>query len=172
MRRTAGILLVLLGALRADEAPSWEPFTVLSENSRAQAEVKANSKGGYTLAVKTRTGRKWTTQWKSVYAYDGYPGGLVANSGKHFVYYNEWWSKDGPVLMVYTLGKKREYPGRLFVDREESLETTASHRLWLSQSQRPRILVRNGRDILALTTIDNRVLETDLKGTLPPRKIP
>ncbi len=167
--RYLGILLVV-GLAFADEPPSWHPFTVTSENGKSQASVAPVTDTTYQLKVE-RMGRKnllngtqvWKTKWKRTYEYDGYTGGLVTNSGRYFVYVDEWYSEEKGIVFVYSCKKNiLKYKGDVFVKDKAILEKGASHFLWLSREKRPKIKYDHGQEILVITTLDEKEHEVVL----------
>lgn len=153
----AALLLSIMasGAACGDEPPSWEPFRVCSDNSRYCASVRANGdtdrraeERDYILTV----AGDGEVLWSAPYVYDGYPGGLLTDDGKTFVYVSTWYRPDSPVVRVYREGRRFDLRGERFEVGDEALVPTVSHFLWLDRRRGSYELLDEER--LRIATLD------------------
>jgi hypothetical protein len=126
---------------RADSPPGWNEFVVKSENTQAKASVSAlepkNSlrpwKQKYRIRVEKISDRGVPLKlWDAPYRYGGYAGGILSNDGEYFVYVDFWYQHEYPAVQIYHHGAYCHFTGRQLELEPTRLETTVSHRLWLS----------------------------------------
>lgn len=143
----------------ADEPPSWTEFSVCSESGRFCAEVTATDgeveapwNRTYKLTVMRNTENDKHAVWSVPYDYDGYPGGLIAEDGRTFVYVSFWFYPNDAVVRIYRQGSRFALAGTAFGIPPSQLVDTVSHQMWLSDRQPAHGLV--GDETLRIRTID------------------
>ncbi len=142
----------------ADEPPSWQPFSICSENQCFRAEIMPVITSDDPWAV------EWIISvseldsgemlWSSSYLHDGYADGILSEDGRTFVYVNFWYYADSSVVTIYCAEERHTLEGKAFGIAHWQLEKTVSHHLWLTHDQQPYEFV--GSDQLRVITIDNR----------------
>lgn len=166
MKKILLIIFVLLfpGVIWADTPPSWQLFTIESDNGKYIAELVVESKKSklkpwenkYRLKVSAKDTK--TELWTCLYNYNGYPDGILSNDGTTFVYVNDWYHENGPVVNIYYQGlKQHDINGNDFWIDSTNLVNTASHKLWLIQHKEPkyRFSEVQKRLVLEINTIDD-----------------
>lgn len=168
MKKMLLVIFVLLfsGVIWADTPPSWQLFTIESDNGKYIAELVVESKKSklkpwenkYRLKVSAKETK--AELWTCLYNYDGYPDGILSNDGTAFAYVNHWYYENGPVVNIYYQGLKQHViNGKDFRIDSAKLVNTASHKLWLVQHKEPKYRfseVQKGL-VLEINTInDNR----------------
>lgn len=170
------ILLALFSSIAiADTPPSWNEFKMESSNGKYVAQVIIDSKpinkepwkNKYRLTVSEKESK--SVLWSCQYHYDGYPEGILSDDGEAFVYVNEWYKNDYPVVSIYYQGlKSHQIAGRQFqIDKKELIQT-ASHHLWLTQHREPRygFLYDYQRLVCEIFTIDKKRYLIDVESGL------
>jgi hypothetical protein len=159
MRRylSALVIVAVSGSAGADEPPSWSEFSIKSANSRFEAAITVLDHGNrsrpwenqYRIRVQS-TGRNGSYRqiWEGPYDYDGYAGGLLSNDGAYFVYVDYWYRHMGPAVRIYRYGALCFFTGQQLGMKDEGLQKTVSHRLWLSGQ--PKFVELQGRSVAVL----------------------
>ncbi len=162
-------LLFFSGLALADEPPSWSKFESASANGRFRAEVRVKEKSAgtnpwdskYQLSVFEVSRQSGTPIWSCDYDYDGYPDGMLSDDGSTFVYVNSWYYADSPAVSVYHNGKKVGIlRGQDFKIAQSKLRRSASHELWLDESEMPHarfVSTPNLPLALEVRTIDKNI---------------
>ncbi len=155
-----------LGPPVFDQPPCWCPFRVPSANKQFVAHVKkadADSarqrwEATWELSVfRKKSVGDSTLLWKSRYAYDGYPEGILSDDGRTFAYVNYWYRENAEVVAIYQEGRRTgSLPGKAFGLAPQKLAQTASHRRWLSQAGRAYEFTPATPYLLKVVTIDER----------------
>jgi hypothetical protein len=141
----------------ADQPPSWKEFSVKSENSKFEASVSVLGQGNkskpwenrFRIQVRTtRSNGSPRVIWERPYEYDGYGGGILSNDGAYFVYVDYWYRHTGSAVRIYSHGASCSFTGEQLHVKEDSLEKTVSHRLWLNGE--PKFVELRGKSVAVL----------------------
>ena len=136
----AYLAFVLALPSQADSPPPWQPFKTVSSNGAYTAEVFFEA-AGQSLPPYERNWRlrvleaaRGNALWETAYKFDGYRGGALSDDGQYFAYVNFWYYEDAPVVTVYQERGTSRFAGRELQVDPASLQSTASHKLWLDGS--------------------------------------
>jgi hypothetical protein len=141
----------------ADQPPGWKDFSVKSENSKFEASVSALGhsnksqpwKNRFHLQIRTsESNGPMRTIWERPYDYDGYAGGILSNDGAYFVYVDFWYRHTDAAIRIYNQRGSCVLTGKQLGMKEDSLEKTVSHRLWLNGE--PKFVRLRGKSIAVL----------------------
>jgi len=120
-----------------DEAPSWSPYKVFSENKKYFCWVDFND----TDTSKYFWDKKWVLKvykndstyiWQKDFQFTGYPDGFLSDDGEKFVYVEYWYPDNTSAVTIINGHKQNTYfKGRDFHIPELFLKPTVSHKLWL-----------------------------------------
>lgn len=149
---------------QADEPPSWENFTIISldRSHVAKVERKFENSKEFTLTIYRVENNK--KLWSVDYKYDGYPGGILSKDGSTFVYVNDWFYKELPVISIYQNGKlKKEIKGEALKISKKNIIPTTSHYRWLDDSHRFEFIEKKDKFKLIVHALGDNQIIIDLK---------
>lgn len=145
----------------ADEPPSWEPYTKVSENKEFFCFVYYADND----SLKQPWERKWnlnvfkkdsTLFWKRPFQPSGYDDGILTNDGNNFVIIEFWYYENADVVKILNKDfNDYEIKGKEFNISADYLTETTSHRLW-----RKDYVIKN--DTIIIETNDNNKWEIDI----------
>jgi hypothetical protein len=170
MQRVLFILVSLLfySSTYADSPPCWCKFEEESANKKYVAVVDRPQKDSliepwksvWTLTVYERTAKGNRQLWKIKYQYTGYPGGMISDDGKTFIYVEFWYYANSSLVDIYRQGDKvntSRLKGVNFKIPKDKLVETVSHQLWLwDEGNAYAYKTYNNQLLLELRTIDGR----------------
>jgi hypothetical protein len=141
----------------ADQPPGWKEFSVKSENSKFEASVSVLGQRNkskpwenrFRIQVRTTESNGLPRAiWERPYDYDGYDGGILSNDGAYFVYVDFWYRHTSSAVRIYSQGASCFLTGEQLGMKEDSLEKTVSHRLWLNGE--PKFVELRGKLVAVL----------------------
>jgi hypothetical protein len=167
------IFTIFSGVVLADSPPAWGEFAIVSANGKYIANIvidgKENTKepwnNKYRITISENASKK--VLWSYSYDYDGYPEGLLSDDGTAFVYVNQWYRENYPVIYIYYKGLVvHKIAGDEFKINEKELKQTASHQLWLNHNleTKYRFLSAGNRLTFEIFTIDQRRFLIDVES--------
>lgn len=124
-----------------DKTPSWEEYSVKSTNGVYIADIRAEDKRKsdkpweweYSVTIRSLTNRTGSVLWKSPYRHRGYSEGELTDDGEVFVYVEQWYLADYPVIQIYKRGTSlpMEFRGKDLPVEREKVRRPGTHYLWL-----------------------------------------
>jgi hypothetical protein len=141
----------------ADEPPGWGEFSVKSENAKFKALVSVLGhknksqpwENRFRIQVRTaESNGPARAIWERPYDYDGYAGGILSNDGAYFMYVDFWYRDTTPAVRIYSQGTSCFLTGKQLGMKEDSLEKTVSHRLWLNGE--PKFVELRGQSVAVI----------------------
>lgn len=168
MKYLSMVLLLTPLVAFTDEPPSWPEYRICGDAHWFCVDIARNRPDDIGDASKKFRVRMWDRRgevprisWEREYDHPGYGGGLVTADGKYFVYVEQWYRSDSPVVLIHGKTGVRSINGAQFHIKERDLIATVSHFLWLdSIGNRPPVDLRGNELILRL--IDGRVRQVNL----------
>ena len=124
-------LIVLSSNAWADQPPSWQPFSVKSENAKFVATVAPQDEekpalpweSAYRIEVRSVEGdQPGPAVWSRRYAFSGYEGGLLSNDGAFFVYVDYWYRHSAAAVVIYSKAGSCYLTGEQLGLKERSLQ--------------------------------------------------
>ncbi|MDX1444152.1 MAG: hypothetical protein R3270_10345 [Gammaproteobacteria bacterium] len=153
--------------LQADQPPDFPEYRECSDFLWYCASIEKTSEeelpgweASFRLVMLDMRNRKDRVKWEQPYMHPGYRGGLVTVDGGHFVYVDQWYRVDAPVVWIYSADKVVTVNGREFGIPAAALKPTVSHKLWLQMSAPRSVLHKGG---VTIWLIDGRVARVSLE---------
>ena len=176
MKKLSLIIIFLPLITYGDSPPDWPEYRVCGDGKWFCADIGvasgnfgvADHDSIFVLKMLDMRGTLPRVIWQREYDHPGYGGGFVTTDGKYFVYVDQWYYADKPVVLVHHEAGVTAVNGDRFLIRHSALQRTASHYLWLEFTGSQPFATLRGHELI-LRLIDGRTRKVDIEtGAITP----